>query len=321
MTVLVTGASGFIGRALAQRLKMDGVHSVRAALRNTSRKDLPEGVEVVQTGDLVSSAVNWQDALTEVNVVIHTAARAHVINENAKDPMAAFRAINVDATLKLAEQAISAGVKRFIYLSSIKVNGEETQSGRPFTADDLPAPIDPYGVSKQEAEEGLRRLSENSGMEIVIIRPTLVYGPGVKGNFHSMMRWLAKGIPLPLASVRNQRSLVALDNLIDLIIVCTQHPAASGQTFLVGDGEDLSTPELLQRTAFALGKRARLIPAPVALLRVCAGLLGKDSAVQKLCGSLQVDIDKTREQLGWTPPVNVDDALRKTAEEFLRSER
>ncbi len=207
--------------------------------------------------------------------------------------------------------------QRFVFISTIKVNGEGTPLGQPYTADDVPAPVDPYGVSKHEAELGLMRLAEETGMEVVIIRPVLVYGPGVKANFLSMMRWLHKGIPLPLGAIHNQRSLVALDNLVDLIVTCLHHPAAANQTFLVSDGEDLSTTALLRRTAAALGRPARLIPVPVRVLRTAAHLLGKADFAQRLYGSLQVDISKTRELLGWSPPVSVDDALHKTARHFL----
>lgn len=320
MKVLVTGAGGFVGRALVRRLLDNGVYSVSAAVRSASGKSLPDGVEIFQTGD-IASAINWQDALRGVDVVVHTAARVHVFNEDAENPLAAFRAVNVDATLNLANQAVAAGVKRLIFMSSIKVNGEATQLGQPFTANDSPAPEDAYGISKREAEDGLRELCRNSAMEFVVIRPPLVYGPGVKGNFFSMMRWLDKGIPLPLASIRNKRSLIAVDNLVDLIVTCIEHPLAANQIFLASDGEDLSTPELLKRTAAALGKRARLLPMPVWALNTAARSLGKSATVQKLCGSLQVDSDKTRERLGWLPPVGVDQALRATAEHYLETRK
>ncbi len=238
------------------------------------------------------------------------------MDDQAKDPLAEFRAVNVAGTLNLARQAVSAGVKRFVFISSIKVNGEGTASGKPYTADDTPMPVDPYGISKLEAEQGLQALSQETGMEVVIIRPVLVYGPGVKANFRSMMSWLRKGIPLPLGATGNKRSLVAVDNLVDLIATCIDHPAAANQTFLVSDGEDLSTTQLLQRMGKALGRPARLLPVPASLLQAGAAMLGKRAIAQRLCGSLQVDIGKTRELLGWAPPVSVDDALRKTARAF-----
>ena len=248
---------------------------------------------------------------------MHLAARVHVMNDKNPDPLAEFRRVNVEATANLARQAAAAGVKRFVFLSSVKVNGEFTEAGQPFTADDAPAPEDPYGVSKHEAEELLRQIAAETGMEVVIIRPPLVYGPGVKANFQSMMRWLARGVPLPLAAVtENRRSLVALDNLVDLIVTCLNHPAAANQTFLVSDGEDISTAELLNRMGAAMGKPARLFYLPPTLLKLGASVLKRPGIYQRLCGSLQLDIAKTRQLLGWTPPVSVDEGLRRAAEGF-----
>ena len=242
------------------------------------------------------------------------------MNEQAAYPLAEFRRVNVDGTIRLARQAAQAGVKRFIFLSSIKVNGEATQLGHPFLADQPPAPEDPYGISKREAEEGVRVLAQETGMEVVIIRPPLVYGPGVKANFLAMMRWLKRGIPLPLGAVtENRRSLVALDNLVDLIVTCLGHPAAANQTFLVSDAESLSTAALLRRMGDAIGRPTRLIPVPVPMLQLGAGLLGKRGMAQSLCGSLEVDISKTRDLLGWTPSISVDEGLRQTAEAFMQS--
>jgi len=231
--------------------------------------------------------------------------------------LAEFHRVNVEGSAALARQAAVAGVRRFVILSSVKVNGEFTDAGQPFTADDVPAPEDPYGVSKYEAEQLLRQIAAKTGMEVVIIRPPLVYGPGAKANFESMMRWLARGVPLPLAAVtENRRSLVALGNLVDLIVTCLHHPAAANQTFLVSDGEDLSTAELLKRMSAAMGKPARLFYVPPALLKLGATLLNKPGIYQRLCGSLQLDINKTRQLLDWTPPVSVDEGLRRAAEGF-----
>lgn len=313
--VLITGANGFIGRELCAKTFRQG-WQVRAVLRTA--RQLPLDLDRV-TVETIDENTDWVQALQNINVVIHLAGRAHVVKDSAINPLSDFRRINVEGTLNLARQAAEAGVRRFIFISSIKVNGEKTQEGQPYTALDQPAPVDPYGISKHEAEDALRWLSGKSGMEVVIIRPPLVYGPGVQGNFLSMMRWLDKGIPLPLASINNKRSLVALDNLVDLIITCITHPAAANQTFLAGDGEDLSTTELLQRTALALGKKAWLLPVPVWLLRFCLGLVGKGSEIQKLCDSLQVDINKTRDQLGWIPPASLDEVLRKTAQDYIRA--
>ena len=260
---------------------------------------------------------DWGQALQGVDAVVHCAARVHVMQDDATDPLQAYREVNVNGTLKLASQAAQAGVRRFVFVSSIKVNGEFTEVGKPFTADDVPAPEDHYGVSKHEAEELLRQNAAETGMEVVIIRPPLVYGPGVKANFESMMRWLARGVPVPLAAVtENRRSLVALDNLVDLIITCLSHPAAANQTLLVSDGEDLSTAQLLKRTGAAMGHPARLFYVPPALLKLGATVLNKPGIYQRLCGSLQLDIAKTRQLLGWTPPVSVVEGLRRAAEGF-----
>lgn len=313
MRILVTGASGFVGRALAERLSRDVRYQLRAASRNFSV--FPPEIDSCLAPSLGSNA-DWHQALNDVSAVVHSAARVHVMNDTADDPLVEFRKVNVDGTLSLARQAAAAGVSRFIFISSIKVNGEGTDLGHPYRADDTPDPQDPYGISKMEAEQGLRALASETGMEVVIIRPVLVYGPGVKANFRSMMSWLRKGIPLPLGATGNKRSLVAVDNLVDLIATCIDHPEAANQTFLVSDGEDLSTTQLLLRMGSALGRPARLLPVPASLLQAGAAMLGKRAIAQRLCGSLQVDIGKTRELLGWAPPVSVDDALRKTARAF-----
>ena len=317
MRLLITGATGFVGRSLcAEAIRRN--FQVRGAARSACK--LPAGVEPVVVG-LIDGHTDWSVALAGVEVVIHLAARVHVMNDTAGDALAEFRKVNVEGTLNLARQAIDAGVQRFIFISSIKVNGEGTVLGQIYTAEDQPAPVDSYGISKREAEDALRQLASETSMEVVIVRPPLVYGPGVKANFQSMMYWLDKGIPLPLGAIANQRSLVALDNLIDLIIACIQHPAAANQIFLAGDGEDLSTTELLSRMAAALGKRARLVPVPSFLLVWGARLVGKQAIAQRLCGSLQVDISKARERLGWKPPVSMDEALRKTARYYMKSSK
>ena len=250
-------------------------------------------------------------------MVIHAAARVHVMNDVVADPLAAFRETNVAGTLTLARQAAQAGIRRFIFVSSIKVNGEATAPGTFFSVSDQPAPLDAYGVSKAEAEAGLRQIAQGTGMELVVIRPPLIYGPGVKANFQSMMRWLQRGVPLPFGSIDNKRSLVALDNLVDLIALCVDHPAAANQLFLAADGDDMSTPDLLRRVAFALGTRARLLPISARLLIQAAALIGKPAVAQRLCSSLQVDISAARDLLGWQPPLTVDQGLRQTAEWFL----
>ncbi|MHC8396049.1 UDP-glucose 4-epimerase family protein [Pseudomonas sp. LB3P93] len=315
--ILLTGVSGFVGGAIHQRLSKDNVRPLTVALR----QPLPE-LPTSTTQTLVSALdgdTDWTEALAGVDAVIHSAARVHVMNDTSEDPLTEFRRINVAGTLNLATQAADAGVRRFVYISSIKVNGEGTVLGSPFFADAVPGPVDPYGISKMEAEQALRVLADRTGMEVVIVRPPLVYGPGVKANFLSMMRWLNKGIPLPFGSIHNRRSLVALDNLVDLIVVCVDHPAAANQTFLVSDGEDLSTSQLLRRMGTALGAPARLLPVPCWMLETGAAVLGKKDLSQRLCGSLQVDITKNRELLGWEPPNNVDQSLIVTARHFLKS--
>ena len=312
--VLLTGGTGFVGRSVLNRLCQDGMAVVVCSRAETII--VPSGARYLSLPGLDANT-DWKLALDGSEVVIHSAARVHVMQDESSDPLAEFRKVNVEGTLNLARQAAQAGARRFIFISSIKVNGEGTPVGVPYLADAQSLPTDPYGISKMEAEHGLRALASETGMEVVIIRPPLVYGPGVKANFLNMMRWLHKGVPLPFGAIHNQRSLVALDNLVDLIVTCIEHPAAANQTFLVSDGEDLSTSELLRRMGAALGKPARLLPVPSRLLEMGAALLGKKDLSQRLCGSLQVDIDKTRELLHWIPPVSVDEALRKTAQNFL----
>jgi len=307
--VLVTGVTGFVGGAIARSLAKLGVIDCVGSVRmiEPAKKYFCRLVEVGELDQLT----DWSSALNGRQVVIHAAARTHIMKGRGGKPQAEYHKVNVDGTLNLARQAASAGVKRFIFISSIKVNGEQTSLGKPFTADDMPAPEDAYGMSKLEAEQGLQALAIQTGMEVVIIRPPLVYGPGVKGNFASMVRLVKKGVPLPLGSVNNQRTLVALDNLVDLILTCINHPAAANQVFLAGDGQDLSTTELLSGVAKAIGKPSRLVPVPAGLLMTGAKLLNKKSVVQRLLGSLQVDITKAREILGWNPPISVNEGLKR----------
>jgi nucleoside-diphosphate-sugar epimerase len=313
MTTLVTGANGFVGSALCERLRRDGV-SVRGVVRSFISS--PYGAEYVAIGSL-SSETDWTEAVKNVDKIVHLAARVHVMDDKSSDPLTEFRRVNVEATANLASKAAAAGVKRFVFLSTIKVNGELTELGKPFTADDTHGPQDFYGLSKHEAEQVLRQIAVDTGMEVVIIRPPLVYGAGVKANFESMMRWLARGVPLPLAAVtKNRRSLVALDNLVDLIVTCLEHPASANQTFLVSDDEDLATAELLKRMGAALGYPVRLFHLPPELLKLGTVLMRKPGIYQRLCGSLQLDIAKTRQLLGWNPPVSVDEGLRRAAEGF-----
>jgi len=316
MARAVTGATGFLGAALLQRLALQQAdasgataYSLSGITRHAPAKGVA-GVRYVPLGDLTGK-VDWPAALSGVDVVVHTAARVHMMADKVADPLAEFRRVNVEASLRLAREAAAVGVRRFVFISSVKVNGEVTLAGQPFTEEDAAAPQDGYGLSKMEAEQGLRQLSAGTGMEVVIIRPPLVYGPGVRANFAAFIRAVQRGWPLPLGAVHNQRSLVALDNLVDFIITCITHPLAANQTFLVSDGQDLSTTELVRGMAQAAGLPARLLPLPVWALRAGASFLGKGDAVQRLCGNLQVDISKARSLLGWVPPVSVEEGLRR----------
>ena len=307
MRCLVTGAHGFVGKGLCTELLRCG-HAVRAVSRSAKPKS--DDFEQRIMGP-IDGKTDWSDSLSDLDVVIHLAARVHVMHDTSADPIAEFRKVNVVGTLNLARQAAAAGVNRFVYLSSVKVNGEVTQRGRAFTEANVPNPQDAYGLSKHEAELGLRQIVVETGMEVVIIRPPLVYGPEVKANFAALMRAVQRGWPLPLGAVHNQRSLVALDNLVDFIVTCADQPQAANQTFLVSDGHDLSTSELVRGLAHAAGVPPRLLPVPAWVLVAGAALLGKGDAVQRLCGNLQVDISKARGLLGWVPPVFVDEGLRR----------
>jgi nucleoside-diphosphate-sugar epimerase len=307
MRVLVTGASGFVGSAVLPALRAKG-HMVRAAVRREADCDADEQVRV---GDLSPDA-DWRDAVRGIDAVVHLAARVHVMHDTSPDPLAEFRRSNVEGTLALARAAAAAGAKRMVFLSSIKVNGEAT-TDRPFTERDAPAPKDPYGVSKAEAEAGLARVATESGLELVVLRPPLVYGPGVRANFLRLVRLADRGAPLPFGAVDNRRSMVFVGNLADAIVRCVEHPAAAGRTFLVSDGEDLSTSDLIARLAKALGKRATLVPVPPALMRAAARLLGKSAEADRLLGSLRIDSSALRASLAWQPPFTVDEGLAATA--------
>jgi UDP-4-keto-D-QuiNAc 4-reductase len=310
---LVTGASGFVGRAVVARLAADGWH-----VRSTTRRrgaDSEGQVETVANMEL-HPATNWAKALDGVDLIVHCGARVHKMRDSAADPLAEYRLVNTAATAALARQGAAAGVRRFVFLSTIGVNGPETH-GLPFRPDDPPAPHTPYALSKLEAELELGRIGNETGIEIVVIRPPLVYGPEAPGNFARLLLALWRGIPLPLGAIHNRRSLVALGNLVDLIASAAAHEAAANRTLLVCDDEDVSTPDLLRRIGFALGRPARLLPVPVRVIRGAALLVGRPELAQQLCASLQIDLGATRSVLGWKPPVRVTEALEETAQHFI----
>ncbi|HUO44194.1 MAG TPA: NAD-dependent epimerase/dehydratase family protein [Burkholderiales bacterium] len=309
--ILVTGAGGFVGTALCGQLRRQG-KAVRAAIRAPMQKRVPpDGIETVAVGDL-AAATGWGAALDGIDCVIHLAARTHVMRDTAADPLAEYRHINVDAAAALARAAAAARVRRFVFLSSIKVNGERTVK-QPFTEDDAPHPEDAYAVSKWEAEQALWKIAAASGIEVVVLRAPLVYGPGVKGNFLTLLRAVARGTPLPFASIHNKRSLLHVGNLAAAIARCIDDPAAAGKTFLVADDEGISTPELVRAIATALDVPARLLPFPPALLRAAAALLGRGGAMARLTGSLQVDSGRIRRELGWRPECTLAQGLAQTA--------
>lgn len=314
--VLLTGASGFVGKVL--NAAMINHYQVLSAVRNKNSETFGECVKIPD----IDKNTQWDNALSGVHCVIHCAARVHIMNDSSLDPLAEFRAVNTEGTVKLAHQAAESGVKRFIFLSSIKVNGESTSNGEAFTAFDQCLPEDPYGRSKSEAEEQLLALGKETGMEIVIIRPMLVYGPGVKANFASLMGLVAKGIPLPFGCItNNKRSLVSVDNLVDLIITCIDHPKAANQVFLVSDDHDVSTSEMVREIAIALGKPSWQLPVPVWCYELVGKLFNKSDIVDRLTGSLHVDISHTKETLDWAPPQTMQEGFKKTAEAFLQSKK
>jgi nucleoside-diphosphate-sugar epimerase len=316
--ILVTGANGFVGQALCKTLRLKG-YPVRAAVRTSAtdtKADFAIRTETVVVGS-ITAGTDWTSRLTGVEVVVHLAARTHIIHENAGGVLVRYRQVNVEATERLASMAAASGVKRFVFMSSVKVNGERTFD-HSFTEIDMPQPGDAYGISKWEAEQALARIAKETGLEFVVVRSPLVYGPGVKGNFLHLMRLIARGTPLPLASVANRRSLIYVGNLVDAITACIEAPAAASKTYLVSDGEDVSTPDLIRAMAAALGVPARLFPFPAALLRLGAGMLGKSAEIARLIGSLQVDSTRIQNELGWRPRSTLTEGIEQTARWYRR---
>lgn len=306
--ILVTGAAGFVGAALCAEMQRRGICFV-PAVRKAAQPDQ------VSTGDL-DSPVNWAPMVASCDTVIHLAGRVHQVRESLADPLATYRRVNVAATVELAAAAAAAGVKRLIFVSTVKVNGDWTR-GRPFQSDDVPRPGDAYAQSKWEAEQALAAQGLSTGMEIVIVRPPLVYGPRVQANFLRLMQLVRSGMPLPLGSVHNARSLVALDNLVDFLLLCVTAPTAAGKTFLVSDQHDLSTPDLIRLIAQAMQRPARLLPVPPFLLAAVARLAGRTGAAERLLGSLQVDSSPASRLLGWRPKVSVEEGIRRTVNYYF----
>jgi len=313
MKFLVTGANGFVGSALCGELSQRNYPVLGAVRAEHAECACFERAVVGE----IDEKTNWATALTGIDIVIHLAARVHVMQDDSTNPLAEFRKVNVAGTENLARSAAASGATRFVYVSSIKVNGEETHGSKRFTEEDIPSPQDPYGVSKCEAEQVLQRVATETGLEFVIVRPPLVYGAGVKGNFAQMLKVLASGIPLPLASVDNLRSLVYVGNLVDALILCATHPAAAGQTYLISDGEDISTPDLLIQLGAAMGHPARLFSCPLALLKLAGRLIGKKNQMERLLSLLRVDDSKIRRELGWIPTYTLQDSLSKTAKQLF----
>lgn len=310
--IIITGATGFVGTRLARSLAEAGYDVVEVGRKASSV------AATFSCVDDISDTADYSNAFSGCDAVIHLAARVHVMHDDVEDSLAAFREVNLHGTVNLARQAAAAGVKRFVYVSSIKVNGECTDV-KPFTEADDPHPQDPYGISKWEAEQALGKISRETGMEIVIVRPPLVYGPGVKANFYSLLKLTSKALPLPLGSIHNRRSMIYVDNLVDALIVCATHPAAAGQTYLVSDGEGVSTPQLVKAIAITMQRPDRVFPFPLSIMRLAARMIGKSSAVDRLTQSLEIDSSKIRNELGWRAPYSMQQGLQTTADWFLQS--
>ena len=319
MKIAVTGANGFIGAALTHKLCEKG-YDVRGIVRSKERSlNRNSRLEIFAVGE-INSDTNWGDALKGIDVVIHLASRVHKLIDVSINPLADYRGVNTGGTQKLAEMSAQAGTRRLLFISTIKVNGEKT-IGAAFTENHTASPQDPYAISKWEAEQALHNISDSTGLEIVILRLPLIYGQGVKANFLRLLDIVNKNIPLPLSMVNNKRSMIYIGNLIDVIIRCIEHPDAANQTFLVSDGQDVSTPDLIKMIAGAMGKKARLFPCPAPFLKVIGKVIGKSDEIERLTDSLQIDTAKIRRELNWTPPFTLEQGLRVTADWFMSNEK
>ena len=310
--VLATGSTGFVGSALLAELQKLPDFRVVCAVRSAVS---PASDDVVSVGD-IDGATDYSSAITDVNVLVHSAARAHIMKDEVAYPLAEYQKVNVAGSENLARQAAAAGVKRFIYISSVKVSGESTSGKVPYTESMTAAPEDAYGQSKYEAEEALKKIAEETGMELVVIRPPLVYGPGVKANFLSLLKLSKLSVPLPFGLVNNQRSMIYRENLVDFIIQCIDHPNAANQTFLISDGHDLSLSNLIRSIRKAMNKPAWLLPVPISLFKLAGKITGKTAVVDRLVGDLQVDSSKAQRLLGWKPPYTVEEGIKATVADF-----
>jgi len=311
--ILVTGSTGFVGKRVLEMASAKNWECLAQVRKATTKKPRAEAVIV----PVIDSTTDWLHALSGVDCIVHCAARVHQMQESEAEALVAYNEVNTLGTLHLARQAAALGIKRFVFLSSIKVNGEFTDAGFPFSAEVNQPPTDPYAKSKYDAEIGLKNIAQETGLEVVIIRPPLVYGPGVKANFQSMMSWIKKGIPLPLGAINNKRSLVFIDNLVDLILTAAVHRNAVNGTFLVSDDNDISTTQLLNTVAVAMNRPSRLLPVPMSWIKLAATLIAKPQIAQRLCGSLQVDISETKKILNWTPSVSVEEGIKRTVDSFV----
>ena len=315
--VLITGANGFIGKALCNRMLNENWH-VRCAIRSLHAKtEIPSIADILKI-KLIGPDTDWSGALAGTNYVVHLAGRVHKNRDIGSDSLSLFRRVNVEGTRRLAQMASLANIRRFVYMSSVKVNGEGRLT--PYTEEDIQGPLDPYGISKWEAEKVLNQISEETGMDTVIIRSPLVYGPHVKANFLRLLNMVCRGIPLPVARIKNRRSLIYVENLVDAIVTCIDKPGASGQTYFVSDGEDVSTPELIRRISAAMGRPARLFPFPLFMLKIAGCISDRSVEIDRLLESLMVDSSKIRRELDWHPPFSMDQGLKETAKWYLKKD-